>query len=70
MKKSLAFSFANSAIVGNPAPLPAEDPAKLVLPAEPANFVPKHLTKNEETSRMGEESYQTNNADMTLNYSP
>ena len=70
MKKSLAFSFANSAIVGNSATVAADDPGKLVLTAEPANFVPKHLMKNEETSRMGEESYQTNNADMTLNYSP
>lgn len=70
MKKSLGFSFANSAIVCNSAPVPAEDPAKLVLPAEAENFLPNHLMKNVEKSRMGEEAYQTNNADMTLNYSP
>lgn len=70
MKKSLGFSFPTSAIACNPAPLPSDDPAKLVLPAEADSFLPNHLMKKAEKSRMGEESYQTNNADMTLNYSP
>lgn len=70
MKKSFVFSFPTSFIACNPAPAPSDNPAKLTLPAEPANFLPNHLMKNAEKSNMAEESYQTNNADMTLNYSP
>lgn len=56
MKKSFVFSFPTSFIASNPAPAPSDNPAKLVLPPEPANFLPNHLTKNAEKSRMAEES--------------